>query len=154
MLKIYNIKEKKEYLKETIKLCMLEWGKKFNTKEEFDKKLNLKTDQLLNELDNKYFARLILLDDNELIGFISLFEQDGEERHDLKPWYATMYVKEKYRGNGYSKILNDAIINEAKNRGFEKLYLKTSLVNYYEKFGAIYIEDLKNGEKLYYIKTK
>ena len=80
-----------------------------------------------------------------------MFETDGEERQDLSPWYATMYVKEEYRKKGYSKILNDAILKEAKNRGFKKLYLKSELKNYYEKFGAIYMEDLKNGEKLYYI---
>ena len=61
-----------------------------------------------------------------------------------------MYVKEEYRGKGYSKILNDAILEEAKKRGFKKLYLKTDLTNYYEKFGAIFLENLNNGEKLYY----
>lgn len=67
----------------------------------------------------------------------------------MSPWYATMYVKKEFRGNGYSKLLNDSILTEAKNRGFTKIYLKTSLVNYYEKFGANYIETLKTGEKLY-----
>ena len=61
-----------------------------------------------------------------------------------------MFVKKDYRGLCYSKLLNDAILKEAKNRGFSKLYLKTDLINYYEKFGACYIENLKNGEKLYY----
>ena len=70
---------------------------------------------------------------------------------DLGPWYATMFVKEEFRGNGYSKILNDAILDEARKRGFSKLYLKSDLVNYYEKFGAKYVENLSNGEKLYYI---
>ena len=65
-----------------------------------------------------------------------------------------MYVKKEYRGKGYSKILNDAILTEAKNRNFDKVYLKTDLENYYEKFGAVYIENLSNGEKLYYIDTK
>jgi len=60
-----------------------------------------------------------------------------------------MYVKEKYRNNGYSKILNDAILKEAKNRKFKVLYLKTDLENYYEKFGAIFIKKLKSGESLY-----
>ena len=60
-----------------------------------------------------------------------------------------MYVKEEFRGNGYSKLLNNAILEEAKSRGFTKIYLKTDLINYYEKFGAIYIETLKTGEKLY-----
>lgn len=43
-----------------------------------------------------------------------------------------MYVKEKYRNNGYSRILNDAILKEARNRKITKIYLKTNLQNYYE----------------------
>ena len=65
-----------------------------------------------------------------LIGFISIFPEDREEEKNLTPWYATMYVKEEYRNNGYSRILNDAILKEAKNRGFSTLYLKTDLENY------------------------
>ena len=85
-----------------------------------------------------------------MIGFISIFPTDGEERKDLSPWYATMYVKEDYIRKGYSKILNTAILEEAKKRGFKKLYLKTDLINYYEKFGATFLDTLNNGEKLYY----
>ena len=85
-----------------------------------------------------------------MIGFISIFPTDGEERKGLSPWYATMYVKEDYRRKGYSKILNTAILEEAKKRGFKKLYLKTDLINYYEKFGATFLDTLNNGEKLYY----
>lgn len=92
-----------------------------------------------------------MLDDENLVGFISIFPTDGDERCDLTPWYATMYVKEEYRKKGYSKILNRSILIEAKRKGFKKIYLKTDLINYYEKFGAIYMEDLNNGEKLYYI---
>ena len=60
-----------------------------------------------------------------------------------------MYVKEEYRGKGYSKILNDAILKEAKRRNIKKIYLKTTLKNYYEKFGAIFIKQLKSNENLY-----
>ena len=93
---------------------------------------------------------MILLDDNKLIGFISIFPSDGDERKDLSPWYATMYVKEKYRGKGYSKILNNAILKEARNRRIKRIYLRTELINYYEKFGAKYMEDLNKKEKIYY----
>ena len=62
-----------------------------------------------------------------------------------------MYVKKEYRGKGYSKILNDAILEEAKNRGFKEIYLKTELENYYEKFGAIFIKKLSTNESLYKI---
>ena len=61
-----------------------------------------------------------------------------------------MYVKEEFRGKGYSKMLNNAILEEGKKRGFKKLYLKTDLINYYEKFGAIFLDTLNNSEKLYY----
>ena len=56
-----------------------------------------------------------------MIGFISIFSSDCEEEPNLTPWYATMYVKKIYRKQGYSKILNDAILKEAKERGFEYL---------------------------------
>ena len=150
-MKIYNIKEKQEYIEEVAKLTKLEWAE-YSTEEELKIKIQKCINKIKNNLENPYYCKLILLDNNELIGFVSLFESDSEERKDLKPWYATMYVKEKYRNKGYSKILNKAILNEAKKRGFKKVYLKSELENYYEKFGAKYIETLKNGEKLYYIK--
>ena len=101
--------------------------------------------------DKINYCKLILVEENNLIGFISIFPEDGEEEKELTPWYATMFVKKEYRGMGYSKILNSAILKEAKRRGFDKIYLKSNLVNYYEKFGAKYIKGLQNGEKLYVI---
>ena len=150
MLKIYNIKEKQEFLREVAILTQKEWGKKCNTQAEFNQKILRKIEKIKNNLGNKNYCKLILLDNDKLVGFISIFEHDCEERQDLSPWYATMYVKDKFRGKGYSKILNNAILEEAKNRGFKKLYLKTDLINYYEKFGAIFLDTLNNGEKLYY----
>ena len=151
MLKVFNIKDKLEYIDEVAELTQKEWGASTKTKEEYDTKIEKKKNKILSNLDNKYFCKLILLDEEKLVGFISIFETDGEERKDLKPWYATMYVKEEYRGKGYSKILNDAILKEAKTREFSKIYLKSDLKNYYEKFGAKYMEKLNNGETLYYI---
>jgi len=151
MLKIYNIKEKQEYIKEIAILTQKEWGSDSKTQQEFDEKVNKKISKIINNLNNKDYCKLILLDDDKLVGFISIFPSDGEERKDLTPWYATMYVKKEYRKKGYSKLLNDSILEEARKRGYKKIYLKTDLQNYYEKFGAIYIENLKNGEKLYYI---
>lgn len=150
MLEIYNIKEKKKFLREVAELTQKEWGSKTNSKEEFEEKVNKKISKIINNFDNPLYCKLILLDNDVLIGFISIFPTDGEERKDLSPWYATMFVKEDYRGNGFSKMLHNAIIEEAKKRGIHKLYLKTTLNNYYEKFGAIFLENLKNGEKLYY----
>ena len=66
-------------------------------------------------------------------------------------YVCSIYTKEEYRNKGYSKILNDAILNEAKKKGYNRIYLKSNLINYYEKFGAKYIITLNNKEKLYYI---
>ena len=151
MLEIYNIKDKLEFIEEVATLTQREWGEKNLDEDEFKVRVQRSINRIKNNLNNQYYCKLILLKDDVLVGFISIFETDGDERTDLKPWYATMYVKEEFRGNGYSKMLNDAILNEARIRGFDRLYLKSDLVNYYEKFGAKYIEDLKNGEKLYCI---
>ena len=151
MLKIYNIKDKQEYLREVAMLTQLEWGKNNISKEELENKVEKKIEKIKNSFEKKDYCKLVLLDDNYLVGFISIFPTDGEERKDLSPWYATMYVKKEFRGKGYSKILNSAILEEAKNRKIKRLYLKTELNNYYEKFGAKFIEVLSNGEKLYYI---
>src|SRR5574344_2598161 len=101
--------------------------------------------------EDRVILILGLIDNDKLLGFISLFKYDGDERMDLSPWYATMYVKQEYRGNGYSRLLNNYLLNEAKKLGYKKMYLKTDLINYYEKFGAKYMETLNNGENLYCI---
>ena len=132
MLKIYNLKDKQEYIKEISILTQKEWGARNLSLNEFENKITKKINKIRQLFNDEYYCKLILLDDNTLIGFISIFLNDGNERKDLSPWYATMYVKEEYRGKGYSKILNDAILKEAKRRNIKKIYLKTTLKNYYE----------------------
>lgn len=147
-MKIINLKENFNFLEEYIKLCNSEWGTQKNNDE-----MNLYIQRKLKQINDsdKVISVLGLVDNDLMIGFISLFKNDVDYRNDLTPWYATMYIKEKYRGNGFSKILNDAILNEARKLGYQRVYLKTDLINYYEKFGAKYVETLSNGEKLYYI---
>ncbi len=149
-MNIVNLKENKDYLKEYAKLCSLEWGTPCSDSE-LEEKVNKKIDKILSLNDDKLISVLGLIEQNELLGFISLFKSDGLEKQELTPWYATMYVKKEHRGKGYSKILNDAILKEAKELGYNKVYLKSDLVNYYEKFGAQKMERLNNGEDLFYI---
>lgn len=146
-MKVYNLKDKLEYLDEVAMLEYDEWAS--NKEENKQIRVEKKKEKICELFSHKSFCKLILIDDNKLIGFISLFPSDCEEEKDLTPWYVTMYVKKEYRNQGYSKILNDAILKEAKKRGFETIYLKTDLVNYYEKFGAIFIKKLKSKESLY-----
>ena len=148
-MEVYNLKEKVEYLDEVATLEYEEWAT--NKEENKVERIEKKKIKITNMFEDNSFCKLILLDKDILVGFISLFPYDGDEEKELSPWYATMYVKKEYRNKGYSKILHNAILTEAKNRGFKTIYLKTDLNNYYEKFGAVFMKYLTNGEKLYKI---
>lgn len=145
-MEIINVIYNDKFLTEYIELCGLEW--------ENDKYIDgldyitRKKEKIRN--GDKVISVLGLVDNDILVGFISLFKYDGDYKRNLEPWYATMYVKEEYRGKGYSRILNDAILKEVLNLGYNRVYLKTELDDYYEKFGAKYIEKLNEKEKLYY----
>ena len=108
-MKIYNLKDKLNYLDEVANLEYEEWAN--NKEENKSERIEIKKEKICNAFNNKFFCKLILIDNDDLIGFISIFPNDCEEEMELTPWYATMYVKEKYRNNGYSRILNDAILN-------------------------------------------
>ena len=146
IMKIINITNNTKYLKEYIALCYLEWSEK---EMELTEYIDYKLRKL--KIENNIILILGLVDHNKLVGFISLLKKDGDCEVKLTPWYATMYVKKEYRGRGYSRILNDALLEKSKGLGYTKVYLKSNLINYYEKFGAIYIKKLENGESLYYI---
>lgn len=98
-MKIYNLKDKLEYIEEVAYLEREEWGSNSS------KTLQEKVEKIKRNFANEYFEKLVLVDDDRLIGFISMFEYDMEERKDLKPWYATMYVKKEYRGNRILKTI-------------------------------------------------
>ena len=144
-MEIFDLKDKQEFMYEVMELELLEWSNEVVDKED---RISKKIDKYNKFVNENNFCKLILVDENSLIGFISLFPFDGDEEKELTPWYATMYVKKEYRGKGYSKLLNDAILEVARNRGFNEVYLKTELINYYEKFGAIPVKILSTGEQL------
>ena len=145
-MEIFDLKDKQDYLKEVMELELMEWSSDPITDKE--KKIEKKINKYFQYVDDKSFCKLILLDEDKLVGFISIFPHDGDVEVELSPWYATMYVKKEYRGQGCSRILNDAILDEARKRGFNEIYLKTELNNYYEKFGAVFIKMLNDTEKL------
>lgn len=146
-MKIYNLMDKMEFVEEVAILEYEEWAN--NKEQNREERINKKISKIKSKFKDDDFCKLILVDNNKLIGFISIFQNDCEECMELTPWYATMYVKEEYRGKGYSRTLNDAILTEAKKRNYESIYLKTTLNNYYEKFGAKFLKKLSNDEKIY-----
>lgn len=118
-VKIYNLQDKLEYLEEVAILEYEEWA---NNKEENKQiRIERKKQKICNMFSNKSFCKLILVNSDNLIGFISIFPNDCEEEKNLTPWYSTMYVKKEYRNQGYSRLLNEAILDEAKKRNFKTI---------------------------------
>lgn len=88
---IYNLKDKLEYLDEVARLEYEEWAD--NKEENKEERIKRKKEKICWMFSNKSFCKLILVENNELVGFISIFPEDCEEEKELTPWYATMYVK-------------------------------------------------------------
>lgn len=151
MLSVRSIKDNKGYLKEYFKLSSQEWGEAYK-RDDFEDIIDKRASDVLNGTNDNIILVLGLFDNDNFIGFISLFKYD--DNYDYTPWYATMYVKSEYRGKHYSKILNDALLDECKKLGYDRIYLKSELVNYYEKFGAKYIKNLSDKEKLFFMDLK
>lgn len=79
---------------------------------------------------------LVAIEDNKPVGMISLWQQDHEERLDLSPWLASLFVHPFHRKKGIASLLVMALEKEAKRLGFDKIYLVTEeSKGLYEKHG-------------------
>lgn len=75
----------------------------------------------------------------EIIGCVGLITNDFISRGDLYPWICALFIEEKERGNAYATLLMDKAKEDTKKAGFDYLYLSTSHVGYYEKYGWEYL---------------
>ena len=89
----------------------------------------------------------ILLDGTLLIGVVQLLTDDNMNL-EYTPYLANLYIKEDKRGNNLSKLLIMDIINTCKSMGFNKLYLHSKHINFYEKYGFKLIKEV-NGKRLF-----
>ena len=85
-------------------------------------------------INNTYPITIILLKDNELIGFYQIVEHDNDNT-SYTPWIANVYVLEEYRGLGYGRVLIESIPDFMKELNIKTIYLHTRHINLYEKFG-------------------
>ncbi|MCU9614913.1 GNAT family N-acetyltransferase [Caldibacillus lycopersici] len=93
-------------------------------------------DAIVHSCSSSDFPKFYVAIDNEpIIGTYALLRNDLNNRQDLCPWLACLYVDEKYRGKEIgSKLLQHGLMEAAK-KGYKKLFLATDLEGYYEKYG-------------------
>ncbi len=77
----------------------------------------------------------LMLKDKDIIGGFGLVENDLMSRKDLSPWLCALYVEESERGGALGSRLLECGRYEAYDLGFDKVYLCTDHIGYYEKYG-------------------
>lgn len=82
-----------------------------------------------------------LWQDGRIIAGAGLITNDFISRMDLWPWLAALYVEEEYRGNALGSVLLRHVRRQAALLGFDRVYLATDHIGYYEKYGFEYIAD-------------
>lgn len=78
----------------------------------------------------------LMLKDNRIIGFYQLIEQELLVRKDLSPWIAPLFIDKSERGQGLGALLlQHARKTVGGQLGYDKVYLTTDHIQYYEKYG-------------------
>jgi|SRR6185312_9148939 len=74
--------------------------------------------------------------DAEPVGTCLLVESEIEPNHDVSPWLAGLFVAPEHRRKGAGAVLVRAIEDEARERGFSRLYLyTTAAAGFYARLG-------------------
>ena len=108
---------------------------------------------LSNRMKNNGFSDweriFVVLDNNNIAGFCALSKKSSVV-NEYTPHIGFIFVGELYRGNRISEKLCLSAIKYAKEVGLDKVYLYSDLVNFYEKYGFIKIDEKEApwGEKL------
>jgi len=86
--------------------------------------------------DQSRGVALVAKADGESIGTCLLVESEIEPNHDVSPWLAGLFVASEHRRKGAGAVLVQAIEDQARQRGFSRLYLYTTgAVGFYTRLG-------------------
>lgn len=129
-MEIINIREYPEYKQQAIEYFQNTWGNKMVYEDCISRSIETK-----KPLPVWY----LLIDGEKIAGGAGLITNDFISCMDLYPWLCALHIDEKYRGNSLGKLLIEQIKIDVAKLGFDKLYLCTDHIGYYEKYGFSYI---------------
>ncbi len=95
---------------------------------------------------NRIPLTLIALYKSNLVGTASLIINDLEQRKDLSPWLAALYVLPEFRNKGIGSRLVRTVVETAKQIGVTVLYLYTDLPSFYTPLGWSVMEKIENNK--------
>ena len=130
---IINIRQCREWLERAADYFSSRW--------QIDRQLYLDSMQdslTTNEPVPRWY---LLVEGEEIVGGYGLIDNDFMVRTDLCPWLCALYVEPAKRGQQLGEKLLEHSRYEAEKLGFEKIYLNTDHVGYYEKYGWYYLGD-------------
>jgi N-acetylglutamate synthase-like GNAT family acetyltransferase len=91
---------------------------------------------------------IVALNNNEILGTVSLKIDDMDICENLTPWLASLFVNKVYRDNGIGTLLVKSIQEIARHLGYEELFLYTpGASEFYRRIGWITLEELKYKSK-------
>jgi len=76
--------------------------------------------------DHSHGVALVAIANGEPVGTCLLVESEIEPNHDVSPWLAGLFVVPEFRRKGAGAVLVRAIEDQARQRGFSRLYLYTT----------------------------
>lgn len=93
----------------------------------------------MQENEFKEWERVCAVCVNGKVAGFSIFTEKDElsEQHDFTPFIGFVFVDERYRGKRLSEMMIQCIISYAKELGYKKIYIMSSEIGLYEKYGFV-----------------
>ena len=100
----------------------------------------------LKELCGTSSEVYLLTDNNSLVSFAVLAEQDEIDIPDFSPWIGFVYTFSKYRGNHCAGKLINHICKILDKEKIKNVYISTEEIGLYEKYGFVFLKMMTNRE--------
>ena len=120
MTKILNLKDKPELLETLARWHQAEWSY-LNPGETLEQRIS----RMQPFLNDKLIPSTYIAFDNILYGSAAIVDSDMDNRPELSPWLASVFVKPEHRNKGIGSALVRHVMQQAKLSNIEKLYLYT-----------------------------